>query len=145
MNPKQAIINHNLCPVCHKPLTLGVLHRVEQLADRPPGFVPEDAIPFKKLLPLQEIIALIYNSGVQTETVSKIYKKLINAFGDEMNILLNVPESMLKEVVNERLAKAIILNRDNRIEVEPGYDGVYGKPKIEEEMKIKKQKTLGEF
>ncbi|MCD6546976.1 MAG: DNA helicase UvrD [Nanoarchaeota archaeon] len=145
MSPKEAIAKNNICPVCGKPLTLGVLHRVEELADRQPGFVPKNAIPFKKLLPLQEIISLIYSSGIQTQTVLKIYKKLINAFGNELNVLLNASESALKEVVDERLAKAIVLNREEKINVKPGYDGVYGKPQIEEELKIKKQKTLGEF
>ena len=65
--------------------------------------------------------------------------------GNEINILLNVPENMMKEVIDERLIKAIMLNREGKIEVDPGYDGVYGKPMIANEMKLRRQKTLSEF
>lgn len=145
MEPKQAILNRNICPKCKKPLTLGVLHRVEQLADRPKGFVPKNAIPFKKIIPLQEIIALVYSLNLNSKKVIEVYKKLINSFGSEFNILLDVSERDLSSVVDLKLAKAIILNRNGMINVDPGYDGVYGRLKIDESLKIKEQKTLGDF
>ncbi len=131
LSPKEALKLNNICPVCHKELTIGVLHRVLELADRPLGYKPKNALPFKRLLPLQELISFVVNSGLLTKKVSNVYNKLIASFGNELNILLNVPYKDLRNVVDDNTAKAIMLNRENKIDVRPGYDGVYGKPVID--------------
>lgn len=144
MEPEKAEASKNICPKCKKALTLGVLHRVEQLADRPVGFVPDSAIPFKKLLPLQDVISLVYDSGTQTNIVAKIYNKMIDLFKTELDVLMNVPREQLRDF-DERIVNAIMLNRENKIPVIPGYDGEYGIPKLDDSMKISKQKKLGDF
>jgi len=146
-SPEESIKHNNICPVCNQRLTLGVLHRIQELADRPNGFVPKDAIPFKKILPLQEILGVVKGSQVFSVTVSKIYNNLISVFGNEMNILFDVSFEKLKESSDENIAKAIILNREEKVKVKPGYDGVYGEPSFGEEIKItrRKQSNLTEF
>lgn len=127
MPPLEATQAGGLCPVCGKPLTKGVDDRVEELADRESGFRPEREARFWHLLPLHEIIAKV--EGVVTLNSRKvwgIYNQLIEGFGNEYAVLLDVPFTELIEFVDEGLARAIIAMRDGRVEVRPGYDGVYG-------------------
>ncbi len=132
MHPKQAMARNNLCPVCHKPLTIGVLHRVEMLADRSEGIKPPNAVPFVKLVPLAELIAMFYNTQVSSKKVLSTYFDMVKKFGNEFNILLEVPEHDLKEKLGNELASIIIRNRKQRMRVVPGYDGVYGKIVLDE-------------
>jgi len=127
LDPKEAIKYHNLCPVCGKPLTIGVLHRVEELADREEGFVPRNAIPFKSLLPLSELVAEFYGTQPFSKKVWEESTKLTKEFGSELNVLLNADEERLKIFVDEKLAEIIIKNREGKLKIQPGYDGVYGK------------------
>ncbi len=120
----------SVCPVCGKELTFGVLHRVLELADRPFGYKPKDALPFKHLLPLQELIATFLGVGIQTKKVNIIYDKLISVFGSEFNVLLDADAQALSKVVGKSLADLIILNREDKLNIIPGYDGVYGKIKL---------------
>jgi len=147
LSPEESTKHNNICPICKTKLTLGVLHRVKQLADRENGFVPKNAIPFKKILPLQEIIAVISGTQVFSVAVAKTYNKLIAEFGNELNILMETSFERLKEASDENLARAIILNRENKINVKPGYDGVYGIPSFGSEINVKKkrQSSLAEF
>ena len=147
-SPSQSKKYNNICPKCGKPLVIGVLNRVEELADRPEGFVPENAIPFKNLIPLNEIIAESIGVSTASKEVIKYYNNLIKNVGSEFKILL---ESSREEIERESLpeiAEGIIRVRDGKVFIDPGYDGVYGKIKIfsEEEHKRKKdfypQKTL---
>jgi len=141
MLPQEALKNNNICPVCKKPLTIGVLHRVEELADRPEGYKPKEYVDYKTIIPLGELISLNIKKGIATKSVSAVFDKLLNAFGSEFNILLNVDKKDLVKESDERLANLILRNRKGAIEIEPGYDGVYGVPLLEE----KKQKSLGDF
>jgi len=130
LSPKETKKYKGVCPVCGRPLTIGVLNRVEQLADRPEGFVPENAIPFKSLIPLEEIIADALGQGVGTVEVEKQYKNLIKKFGNEFNVLINVPRSELETTTLPEIAEGIIRAREGKVFIEPGYDGVYGKIRI---------------
>jgi uncharacterized protein (TIGR00375 family) len=144
-SPKETKKYNGICPVCGKPLTIGVLNRVEQLADRPEGFVPENAIPFKSLIPLEEIIADALEQNVGTVEVEKQYKNLIEKFENEFNILLNVSKSDLEKVTLPEIAEGIIRAREGEVFIEPGYDGVYGKIKIfqkGEQKDVSRQGTL---
>jgi uncharacterized protein (TIGR00375 family) len=151
LHPREAIKLNNICPKCGRKLTIGVLHRVEELADRPEGFVPKDAIPFKTLLPLYEIISFAWGSGeLYSRKVLQEHDKLIKKFGNELNVLLNVSREELLKVTNEKIADAIIKVREGKVEYQAGYDGVYGKPIFDEKFTPKKmelptQKSLKEF
>jgi uncharacterized protein (TIGR00375 family) len=133
LSPKEAIKAGDICPVCGKKITVGVAERVEMLADREEGFVPKGAVPFKNLIPLSELIAGVVKSGVSTRKVWEEYNKLIKAYHDEMNILLNIEESELIKVVDEKIAEIIMKNRNQKIPFRPGYDGVYGVPLFDRE------------
>lgn len=129
MEPGQSIKNNNRCPVCGRQLTIGVLHRVEELANRPEGFVPENAIPFKSLIPLSEIISAVLGiSQLYSKKVWEQYDRLIKAFGSEFSVLLDAPRDALEKTAGERLASAINDVREGRVTIRPGYDGVYGVP-----------------
>ncbi|MEM3553933.1 MAG: endonuclease Q family protein [Candidatus Bathyarchaeia archaeon] len=131
LSPKEAIKLSNICPVCRKKLTKGVEQRVEELADRPAGFKPENAIGYLHLLPLSEIIATVLNvDSPSTQQVWSIYNRLVEKFGDEYSVLIDAPREALESVVDRRIAEAIIRVREDRIKVMPGYDGVYGRPII---------------
>jgi len=151
LEPKEAIKLNNICPKCGKKLTIGVLHRVEELADRPESFVPKDAIPFKILLPLYEIISFAWGSGeLYSKKVLQEHDKLIEKFGNELNVLLDVPKEELLKVTNEKIADAIIKVREGKVKYICGYDGNYGRPIFDEnfipkEVKFPTQKSLKDF
>lgn len=153
LSPSEAKKLNNICPKCGKPLTVGVLHRVEELADRPEGFIPENAIPFKSLLPLYEIIFFTFDGKITNKAILEEQNRLISKFSNELNVLLNVPKEELLKVTHKKIAEAIIRVREGKIRYVPGYDGVYGKPIIyseeeKEEKMIKSEKyskSLEEF
>jgi uncharacterized protein (TIGR00375 family) len=125
--PGQTRNCNGICPVCKKPLTIGVMNRVEQLADRPAGFVPGAATPFKSLVPLVEIISKIKGKGVTSQAVQKIYMHAIGVFGNEFNILLYAPADELNSSLDEQIVSAIMNIRQGNVARKPGYDGVYGR------------------
>ena len=150
--PKEAIKLGNICPVCRRRLTKGVEQRVEELADRPEGFKPENAIGFMHLLPLSEIIASVL--GYESPSVRKVwevYNSLITRFGNEYSVLIDASFEELCKVVDPKIAEAIVRVRDGRVKVIPGYDGVYGqiiffeeKGKEDEKPKVP-QRSLTDF
>jgi uncharacterized protein (TIGR00375 family) len=91
VHPEESIVNNDLCPVCGKRVTIGVLHRVMDLCDREEGDVPTGVIPYKNLIPLREVIAEAFEIGANTSTVEKEYQKLIENGYTEFGILLDVP------------------------------------------------------
>jgi len=144
LSPQQATKFGNICPVCRRRLTKGVEQRVEELADRPAGFKPENAINFKHLLPLSEIITTVTDaSSPYTQQVWSIYNHLIKTFGNEYTVLINASKDALNKNIDENLAKAIVRIREGKIKVTPGYDGVYGKLVISEENTAEKLAPKG--
>ncbi|MAH01825.1 MAG: endonuclease Q family protein [Candidatus Woesearchaeota archaeon] len=131
LEPKEALKNKNICPKCKRPLTVGVLQRVEKLADHDEGYKPKGAAPFKSLIPLSEILSALLNSGVASKKIWQEYNNLINNFDSELNILLEAKKDDLIKATNEKIADAIISNREGKIKIKPGYDGVYGQPIFE--------------
>jgi uncharacterized protein (TIGR00375 family) len=131
-SPKESLKLNNICPVCRKPLTIGVEHRVEEIAEKPEGYRPKNAKPFYTLLPLHELIANVKASTLTSQKVWQEYNKLISAFSSEFNILLKVKKEKLVRVVDERLVKLIMLNREGKIKVKPGFDGKYGETIVQE-------------
>ncbi len=144
--PREAIERGNRCPLCGKPLTAGVMHRVEDLADRPaddlPDDLPADRPPFRSLVPLPEIIAQALGTGVNTKGVTQEYERLIRRFGNEFRILLDLPEEELASGVPARILDGIKKVRRRDLVIEPGYDGVYGTVKIPIEAEESKQLGL---
>jgi len=134
-SPEEARKLNDICPVCKKPLTIGVMHRVEDLADRPTGFKPKDAKDFKSILPLTELIASARKSPLEGSRVMEEYNKLIQN-NAELKILLEMNVQDIARITDDRLARLIILNRNGKIKVKPGYDGVYGEPVFEEQAKL---------
>mgnify|MGYP000026493219 CR=1 FL=1 len=125
-SPRQTREHNNRCPQCGKPVTVGVMNRVEQLADRPEGFVPSAAIPFKNLIPLDEIIAEAKGVGKNSVAVEREYRSLISRYGTEFEILLKVPNDELSKHLPKRIADGIMRMRQGKINIEAGYDGEYG-------------------
>ncbi len=114
------------CPVCGRPLTVGVLHRVEELADRPEGTPPARPMPFESLIPLEEVLAEIEDKGVGTKAVQQRYERLLRTFGPELTILREVPLEELQQRADALLAEAIRRMRAGEVIREAGYDGTYG-------------------
>ncbi len=131
--PEEAKRLGNKCPQCGKKLTVGVLQRVEELADRPEGYVLAGAIPFKRLLPLYEVISVVMGvNRLYAKSVLELQDKLIRKFGNELTVLLETIEADLSKVVPTKVARAILSSREGRVKMVPGYDGVYGTPEFGE-------------
>ena len=127
LTPKETKKYNGICPVCGKPLTVGVLNRVEELSDRKDGFMPENKIPFKSLVPLSEIISDVLGVGVASKAVEIEYNNLIKKVGSEFGVLLDASESSLKSATKSEIADGILKVREGKVSKKPGYDGVYGK------------------
>ncbi len=147
LKPSESEKFSNICPVCRKPLTLGVLHRVEELADRPEGFRPRNAKPFYEVLPLAVLIANYYRTEPSTKKVQEIYENLLE-LGPEFYVLLDASREELEtKLSDEKLIDLILANREGKLKVQPGYDGVYGKLILEGEVKESSgfQSRLGDW
>ncbi len=156
LHPNEALKRDNKCPICGKKMTVGVLQRVEKLADRPEDYNPDNRTPFKSMLPLYEIISTATGvNRLYSNPVIRKQNKLIDEFGNEFNVLLNTPKEDLLKITNEKIADAIIKTREGDVKYIPGYDGVYGVPvfsderyqklKKEQISKAKEQKNLRDF
>ena len=147
-SPKESKASNNICPKCGHPLTIGVMNRVGELADRNSGEMPRDAVPFKNSVPLEEIIGDAYGVGTGTKTVFEKYKALINGFGDEFSILLDAPVKDIAQVSDVKIAEGVKRVREGKLSIIPGYDGEYGKISIfsdEEKTRAKEEKQASLF
>lgn len=115
------------CPRCGKPVTVGVLHRVESLADREEGVRPEGRPGYRHLIPLEEILAEALRQGVGTARVRDEYLKLVGRFGDELQVLESVPLDELQGATHPRVVEGIRRMRAGEVYIEPGYDGEFGR------------------
>lgn len=147
LSPKETRQNHGRCPKCGKSVTVGVMNRVEQLADRPEGYVPSNAVSYKNFIPLDEIIAEARSVAKGAVTVERDYRSFVAKFGTEFEILLRVsPEDLLKGLPR-RVAEGILRVRESKVSIQPGFDGEYGKISIfgEEEKSTQGEKQLSLF
>lgn len=126
-SPKESIRHNDLCPKCGKKLTIGVLHRVEELADRGEEYTAAYRIPYKNLIPLNEIIAKAIDKSADCQSVWDIYFRLIHEFGNEHKILTEVPPSEIGRFQPERISMGIERMRSGNVRIIPGHDGFYGK------------------
>jgi len=143
--PKEAKKFNLQCPKCGSKITVGVMHRVEALGKREEGFILENAPSYKNLVPLIEIIASTMKVGPDTKTAQKEYYRLIKEFGNEFNVLLNAPEDALEKECLPSIAKGILNTRKGKVDIKPGYDGVYGKVSVHFDKEDKKEKQLELF
>ncbi|MFA6227669.1 MAG: endonuclease Q family protein [Patescibacteria group bacterium] len=130
----------NRCPKCGKPLTLGVLNRVNSLADRQEIAI-DDFIPYKNLVPLQEIIAAVSGVGKNSKKVRKEYFNLIS-HANEFAILLDASSAELNKITLPEITEAIIAMRQGQVEIAAGYDGIFGRIKIKNTRSPAEQKEL---
>ncbi|MEV0752578.1 endonuclease Q family protein [Streptosporangium sp. NPDC050280] len=125
MGPEETRGRDGICPVCGKPLTVGVLNRVQELADRPDGFRPEGVAGFRNLVPLPEIMGEILDVGSKSKKVLREVDRLTAALGPELRILEDVPVEDIADL-SPPLAEAVGRLRRGEVIREPGYDGTYG-------------------
>jgi uncharacterized protein (TIGR00375 family) len=114
------------CPVCAKPLTVGVLHRVAELADRPPGFRPPGAAGFTSLVQLPEIMSELLATGPKSKKVTAEVSRLVALLGPELTILRDVPLDDLRRTGGSLFSEAIARLRRGEVIRDAGYDGEYG-------------------
>ncbi|MBK9093727.1 MAG: hypothetical protein IPM84_13340 [Anaerolineae bacterium] len=124
--PATTRAHQGLCSVCGKEVTIGVLHRVEALADRPAGQRPPRAAPFTSLIPLPEILGEAAGVGAGSKQVEQAYHKLLAALGPELFILRRAPLPAIAGAGGERLAEGIGRMRRGEVQADAGYDGDYG-------------------
>lgn len=147
--PSQTVARESLlCPICKRPLTIGVMHRVQSLADkkRPEGYQNSARPQFSKLVPLQEVIAESHGLPHTSPKVRRIFLDLVPALGSELDILeKHSLEDLTKQTNNQRLVEAIDRVRSGNIHIDPGYDGVYGVVEIWQKEKGKKTAKVGQI
>ena len=145
-SPEETAQNGDICPVCGRGLTVGVMHRVKELATSNMRHVTRDINglrwvydekklrpPYIPLVPLSEIIAEVLGTAVKTKGVYEQYKLLTDNFGSEFAILLGAPVDDLRKVAHPKIVEGIARVRSGDIKIEPGYDGKFGVVKIWEE------------
>lgn len=125
-SPQQTKANKGVCPVCGRGVTVGVLSRVEELADRPLDFRPRRALDYWSLVPLEEIVAETLAVKAGTKKVGAQYNALLRTFGSELTVLLDTPIESIESASSPILAEAIKRMRAGKLHIEPGYDGEYG-------------------
>jgi DNA helicase-2/ATP-dependent DNA helicase PcrA len=143
--PKQTRKQGGMCPVCEKPLTLGVLYRVEELSDRKEGEKPDRHHPFYNTVPLVEILSEVLKVGPASKKVTGTYRLLIEKLGPEFDILTTLKKETIDDAGVPLLGEAISKVRRSEIDLIPGFDGEFGKIKIfsqDERNRLLGQKSL---
>ena len=126
MSPLEAESHGGICPVCKKRMTMGVSHRIDQLADRPEGFLPERRKPFESLVPLPEVIAASTGRSAASKRVQEEYMDMIRVLGTEFEILREVPIEDIRRHFGRLAAEGIRRLRNGEVTRLPGFDGEYG-------------------
>jgi uncharacterized protein (TIGR00375 family) len=130
LSPKETVRENYRCPVCGKKVTIGVMHRVEKLADREEGFRPAGAPTFVSVIPLQEIIAETLKVGPNSKKVNETYMTLIERLGSEFRILMDATPEEIEQAGSPKIGEAVARVRSGKVHIAPGYDGEYGRIKI---------------
>lgn len=147
-SPEESSSHNNLCPVCRRKVTVGVLHRVDELADRKPGTRPENPVPFQHIVPLPTLISKVIKKGERTGAVMAEYNKLIDYFGSEFSVF-EASNEQVKLSTNPEIAAAIEKVKNGDVAWLPGYDGVFGElileSKTKKGAKERRQKSLSDF
>jgi DNA helicase II / ATP-dependent DNA helicase PcrA len=125
--PDETRAKGGLCPACGKPLTIGVLYRVEELADRADGDRPPGSKGYRSMVPLADILAEVLQSGSKSNRVSTAYRSITETLGPELTVLQEIDLGLIDRVSIPLLSEAIRRVRAGKLTISPGYDGVYGK------------------
>ncbi len=125
-SPRESLQHNNICPVCGKRLTIGVMHRVNELADREQGEYTSLRVPYKNLIPLNEIIAQAIEKTSECKSVWDIYFRFIHEFENEQNILTGLELSELMRLTPERVGIGVERMRKGDVKIVPGHDGCFG-------------------
>ncbi|TAK05098.1 DNA helicase UvrD [Patescibacteria group bacterium] len=143
MKPEETAKRKGICPACGKQVTVGVLARVAALADRPDGGKPPDAVPFRSIVPLEQVIGEALDVGPASKKVQQVYQRLTDRVGSEFAVLLDVPLAQIAAEGGQRVAEAIRRVRAAELTVLGGFDGQYGTVRIFKEDETEaKQKSL---
>lgn len=128
LSPEETIKLNGICPVCHKPMTIGVMHRVNELTDRMDKTLipPETAGKVFSLVPLPEILSEIMQVGVSSKSVTYEYENLLQKLGSELSILREIPIDGISKAYSPLLGEGISRLRAGKVIKHPGYDGEYG-------------------
>jgi len=143
-SPEEAESMGNICPVCRRPLTLGVLHRVSQLSDRKKGEKPAKTVPFQHIIPLPAVIAKALGRTEHTKGVYEAYSRLISYFGNEFSVF-EAKERELRLAIDGNIADAILAVNSGSVSWKPGHDGLFGEFSFGEIKKSAKMRTLNDF
>ena len=125
-SPQETRAHNGKCPKCGKNVTVGVVNRVEKLADRPVGFVPDNAIPFKNLISLDQIIAEVRGVAKTSVGVERDYRSYLANFGTELDILMRASKEALLKKLPVKVVEGVMRARAGKVSIKPGYDGEYG-------------------
>ena len=129
-HPKETIKHKGICSVCGKPVTVGVMSRVEALADRDEGTKPKRWRPYQNIVPLPELIAEAKDMGTASNAVQEAYRNVLSKLGNEFYILLDCPVGDIQRAAGDVLAESINRMRQGKVEIAAGYDGEFGTIKI---------------
>ena len=124
--PEDTRRNNGRCPECNSKVTVGVMHRVDELADHPAGRRPLQARPFNSMIPLIEIIAEVERMGVNSKKVNTIYLDLLSRLGSEYHVLVESEIKDIRQAGSVLLGEAIKRMRMGKVSIYPGYDGEFG-------------------
>jgi uncharacterized protein (TIGR00375 family) len=124
--PKETKRLKGICPKCGKPLTVGVLHRIDDLADRETGKRPRLAVPYRSIVPLDELVGSVLDVGPSSKKVKAMVSKLVGDGRTEFGVLLDESEGELSRVAPPEIVQAILSMRRGEMDIIPGYDGEYG-------------------
>lgn len=130
LTPSEAERLKGICPVCGKKLTTGVLHRIEQLADRKEGFALSSGRPYENLIPLPEVIGAALGTSAASVKTARHYEQGLNELGNEFYILRQAPLGDIRDVLGRLTAEGVRHLREGHVEWRPGYDGEYGTMKL---------------
>ena len=144
-SPEMTLSYGGKCPVCNRPLTIGVLNRVEELCDRKEGEKPQNSPYFYSIISLKEIISEILKVGSGSKKVMRYYQHCLNVLGPELAILDSVSLSDIESAGVPMLKEAIKRMREGNVHIIPGYDGEFGKIRIfKENEKSSNEKNRGD-
>jgi uncharacterized protein (TIGR00375 family) len=139
MHPKETLSRNGLCSICGKPVTVGVMSRVEELADRPEGKKAPFWRPYSSLIPLAEVISQCRRVGPNTKSVQSLYRQMLQTMGNELFLLQDAPLKDIEGVAGDLVAEGIRRIRAKEVTIDAGYDGEFGVIRLFDEDEIVKK------